>query len=1553
MIVQCDKLTKYSAWSGLNVNHKKCSITGILHKEASSGLNGQATCPARLETLLKNKISIGNTHIPYLPPSQPYPYLGVLVSLTLDWTPQLNAAIKASTEAGIKLAQSLASPRQCLHVISTCIKPSLAYAFAAAPYLPMDIARLDRVICGIVKRCCRLPRSFPTAAIHLPQTAGGMGITSLMVDYVQVTTATLTRALNDTGRLGAVTRALIDLQHSRMGDLPTGQMPRNATAHYTAIRQLALLQHAGITIMDGNRGPITPPEHGLWKLHDTHRKLIAANHSVLGPGPDQGITAAMLYPLHQLEIRDITDLIAADGTHLISSQELLNAKGAGQVKRRHMIALNRISLTLSRQPPQGWTGPPHKYPHTNALPLASRSLPTELAQPKAGPTSATLAGTKIISQFCRTDPTPLNGPTTKVTIANTKRKLPTTAQRAAKNDAKYGRNDARIAAHANLDSPELFWNTTWAQLRQTCAKKRCEKMALEQFATAHQLPSKGWEAIRDAIMSPAASMLPAHLVYPLYNSQEVTTAILGRECWKGTNPTNQCNYIVAWQDTVICEEHKLHYETLGYTVGGRAVPAPIEAVPTHLRSANARYIHAQWQPTSEPLTNLQASVPAHTLAAMLASYEQQAHQRLQDPQMQGQQHRDAHLTNLQRQGTWVDPSDIAYNAPLVKLIRKSVTIDPKECNPDADICAPGKYIVQLGARLQGSTPAETMNPDTAYIYNPQGRCIGSLSVDRLQILHARYKQLALTGSAPLQALRAATFEEDLAKLLMRYRQSTAPPTRGTVQDKDQLTTPSDTMHALATLGITAERFASPLNFHPAFPTFYSVFPEDQLFGAELDAYSRVWTGASHAHPAHNHPDMHKAVRWAIASAEACDIHNIPSCTIFTLPQVAGSPYNAHMSHPCVYKLDSIPKRMFQWWDPRFWATAGTPQKKPSTADVAVFAVANRAGYHSFLARNADAFRTTWAAMGGPYISAPAHTLPPYQNNMQNSPMPPPRALHRLLRECQGIPTIPGTVQPVYHLPELIDLQTNYPCTLTLASEPDSSAYTDGSCIKTPEGVHRTGAAVYVHARSGPGRIHHVLPGGVRYTNTINRAELAAIHAALSQTHIYPHDKDLTIYTDSLCSIYNIRKMMNSPGMLRESKHLDLLSNIVNALAVRAQTGACTHIRKVKAHSVTNQCRGNSYADSAAVMVARGKHEPNATTEHSDADPYARMAWPTIPAKDSDTQAACTQPPPPRHATNLSNSIKYAAQPTCGTDSANMSGVYATAWTANAPTLHQPTTAKMWRDPAVSWRQTMLCLKARWGHLWSKKLAHRYRMPYCSRPATNPNCPLCPELDGCGHILGGCKHKAMKGAYISRHDKAVKILHSVLTKKSALGGFFSILDAGKAADLPTEAAGKRLPAWLKPPTTANTAWSQARPDIAFIAGLPCTNADSSCLTESCPAVQNMLANKNQYKIILLEIGFCSDTNHQSKHLAKLDQHRVLVDCLRQDGWTVELHPITLGHCGTVPQTLPNFLASHSVATADITKCINQLHQLAVHTAADIVTSRRALERQTPIACTAGG
>ena len=1536
MTVQCDKLSRYSAWSGLNVNHTKCAVTGILHNEASSGLNGDATCSARLKTLLNNKIYVGGQPVPYLAPNKPYKYLGVLITLTLDWLPQLTTAIASTTEAGIKLAQSMASPRQCLHIIMTCLKPALAYAFAAAPYLPTDIARLDRLICSIVRRCCRLPRSFPTASIHLPQASGGMGISSLMVDYAQVTAATLTRALNDTGRLGTITRALISLQHAQMGNLPTQQLPKAATAHFTALRQLALLDYAGIKITDGKLGPITPPKAGLWKLHHVHRGLTAANLAILGPGPDQGITAAMIYPLHQLGMRDITDMIAADGLHLISSRDLLNAKGPRLVKKRHMVALNRISLVLSRQTTSNWQGSPQKYPFHEALKIECRTLPTELTRAPTQPASDTLAGTKDIRHLLQQESIPTNNPPHQICIADRKRKLPSAAKRAANNDARYGRTQVHISAHTSPQNPEQFWTDTWAQLRRKCGKHEAD-----QFANTHQFSTKGWTAMRDAIMSPASSVLHTDVVQHLYNTQEIVTHITGYQRFKGGGSIDQHQYTVAWQDTIISEAHLPHYQALGYALNGRTTPTTTEAVPMHLRSTHAQYVRVAWQPTVEPLSTLRDTIPAHTLDAMIMAYENQTPLRRTDAQLTEQpQHKDAHLNNLQRQGTWVNPSDVSYNAPLVNMNRKHVHLDPKECNPDYDISPPGRYVIQFGIRLPDSG-LHTMNSDTAYIYNPQGRCIGSMAGTRLMLLQANYMHTIQTGAPKLHAIRATSFEEDVAKLVTRYRHGAPLPNRGTVEDKHQLTTPGHIVEALALFGATNERFASPLNFNPRLPTYCSLFPEDQLFGATLGAYDHIWTGSSYAHPAHNHADMHKAVRWAIASAEACQPLGIPSCTILTLPKTPGSPYSTHLSHPFVYQLDAIPKTRLRWWDPKFWAASGPPKQSTPTQDVLILAIANQAGYETYLAPSADAFASAWATARCDTPHGHALTdrfdLPPCQPWTTRTSLPPPRALHVLLRECHQRPAIACTMQTtIAPITTIGSFHAMYPCNRTLASEPDASAYTDGSCIKLPDGGCRTGAAVYTHARTGPGRVHHVLPGGKGYTNTINRAELSAIHVALSHSAIYPLNKDLTIYTDSLCSIYNIRKMMNTPGLLRESKHLDLLSNIVNALAIRAQTGAHTYIKKVRSHT-DMCCTGNTICDAAAVMCCKGKHDPNAITERSDPDPYSHMAWPTVPAQATDNTRTAEAPAPPRHATNLSNSIKYAAQPTCGTGSADMGGIYASAWTSTAPTLHKPTSGRIWHDPSISWRQTMLCLKTRWGHLWSKKLAHRYRLPYNGTPARDPNCPLCSGLDGSSHILGGCSHPAMKAAYIARHDTAVKTLYSVLTKKSALGGFYSILDAGKATDLPPGVASKKFPPEMRPAHVSAETWGKLRPDIAIISGLPSSGTTS---------IADAISDKSHYKIILFEVGFCSDTKHESKRIEKHQQHKDLMNYLQNDGWDVTLQVVTLGHTGTVPQSLRDILASYTVPTTDIIKCYNQLHQQAVKTADTIISSRRALERHTP-------
>ena len=48
-----------------------------------------------------------------------------------------------------------------------------------------------------------------------------MGVTSLMVDYLQLTAAYLVRALNDKGPLGWTTRGMLQQQHTQLGGLQT------------------------------------------------------------------------------------------------------------------------------------------------------------------------------------------------------------------------------------------------------------------------------------------------------------------------------------------------------------------------------------------------------------------------------------------------------------------------------------------------------------------------------------------------------------------------------------------------------------------------------------------------------------------------------------------------------------------------------------------------------------------------------------------------------------------------------------------------------------------------------------------------------------------------------------------------------------------------------------------------------------------------------------------------------------------------------------------------------------------------------------------------------------------------------------------------------------------------------------------------------------------------------------------------------------------------------------------------------------------------------------
>lgn len=123
----------------------------------------------------------------------------------------------------------------------------------------------------------------------------------------------------------------------------------------------------------------------------------------------------------------------------------------------------------------------------------------------------------------------------------------------------------------------------------------------------------------------------------------------------------------------------------------------------------------------------------------------------------------------------------------------------------------------------------------------------------------------------------------------------------------------------------------------------------------------------------------------------------------------------------------------------------------------------------------------------------------------------------------------------------------------LAVDPLEGAYTDGSCIEDQGGPNRLGAAVrYVQGTAVCTMF--IKPQGRGTTNTINRAELSAIHFAVCDTSIARNDEDLVIYTDSLCCIQLVNKMQYTPASMADNKHLLLVEAITARILVRTRAG---------------------------------------------------------------------------------------------------------------------------------------------------------------------------------------------------------------------------------------------------------------------------------------------------------------------------------------------------------------------------------------------------------------
>jgi hypothetical protein len=225
-----------------------------------------------------------------------------------------------------------------------------------------------------------------------------------------------------------------------------------------------------------------------------------------------------------------------------------------------------------------------------------------------------------------------------------------------------------------------------------------------------------------------------------------------------------------------------------------------------------------------------------------------------------------------------------------------------------------------------------------------------------------------------------------------------------------------------------------------------------------------------------------------------------------------------------------------------------------------------------------------------------------------------------------------------------------------------------------------------------------------------------------------------------------------------------------------------------------------------------------------------------------------------------------------------------------------------------------------GTVYTNKLVarHKRRPDWRLTP-----CSSCPGMDGGTHTFCGCQHKAMKACYINRHNKSVRILAKEIKKHSNLPFLNKaayIMDAG-TPDSTEGYMGTKVPQWMLP--TDTTEWTH-RPDILLLIPeddepIPIDQTSLQQYQQSSHWDYHFRRIRQDYRLLIIEVGYTSDHTLHAKDVAKQAQHSILAAKLAAQGWkspgpptclqTIDIVTIPLGVCGRFLQETEEQLQKH--------------------------------------------
>jgi len=140
-------------------------------------------------------------------PTEARKYLGVWISLGLDWHKNADTILKKLKEKANAIHKSQLGGRQQLRMEARCILHSIRHTFCVAPLTPRQLTDLDRTRARLYKFRLGMPATAPHAAILASPIDLGLGAESLVTEYTQVCAETQASSLAHPGRLGTLARA--------------------------------------------------------------------------------------------------------------------------------------------------------------------------------------------------------------------------------------------------------------------------------------------------------------------------------------------------------------------------------------------------------------------------------------------------------------------------------------------------------------------------------------------------------------------------------------------------------------------------------------------------------------------------------------------------------------------------------------------------------------------------------------------------------------------------------------------------------------------------------------------------------------------------------------------------------------------------------------------------------------------------------------------------------------------------------------------------------------------------------------------------------------------------------------------------------------------------------------------------------------------------------------------------------------------------------------------------------------------------------------------------